>query len=569
MSKRAAVRLLFVAFASVIWCTVAAAQVLVRVSKNEIITQAGWYAGEVWYTTDTAVYRVVNNKPELVLEEPAAVVAEVREGEIWIGTLKGLFRWNQDGVMSHLQDAFGQRRVTAIRTVGDATWIGVDREGLFRAEIDKPVLEVGRVVSIESLGGRLWVNTENNVYTEKADGSWKPLFDEKEISIVGGIVEAKDTIWVTTQVYQNQFGPCYRVVDGKPEKLDKTGVAAVAAVGNEVWFATTEGLFKLAADGSGLVRLAEFPSEPVNAIAELDGERWLATPRGAYRYSPQAGYLLFPDGHPRPENQVSKVGIAGLFKAAGYVWAWGQTGLYRFEEDVTIDLRMSIVSVLGLDFVLGEAVRIDDVYYIDGQGRRDPFGQYFDGGFRAIVRTSANDLDEALKNEDDLFTHANSYLQNLDYGRHELHVAVRDASGNIRKKVLGPVFALPITVILSVFFSLVGTGLLAMTLVWGLAGWGFLFAPQFLSAMSMVNNRFEKGSFGLLPFLLVWPGLRHYLLLRYRRYLKQELPPPTCARSTITVQALGALSKSRRLRVLGHDRVARRAFLCSLTQAFA
>lgn len=558
-------RVLFITLLSLLRSVPSAADdILLRISEKEPIVQAGRFLDQTWYATNKAIYRVEGDIPVLAYETPGAVIAEVNK-EVWIGTREGLFRWRDGTAQPHLRDTVGKNRITAIFDRGEEVLIGVYRKGLYRAGENRPIFEARSILSISSIGGNIWVNTESNAYVGEDAGNLGPIFKDEQVDFgILRIHSAGNAAWILTKRDYNQPGPFYKFANGVLSLTPHEGVLSVAEVQNHLWVGTSEGLFKVSQDELSLSRLEGAPFESINSITQIADSVWLTTPFGVHRLLEGGTFQRFPHTELDIDDELRRLEIQGVYSADARTWAWGETGIYRVEEDTGIDLSLSIVSIFGLDLVLGSTLHISEIDYATSEGRFALAGQ---GDFKAIVRTSAEELENAVKNSDN-FAKAENFPTILEYGNHVLHVAVHDGSGNAWRVRFGPVWALPVTIILSIVFSLISTGLLWAAFAWVTTFIALLASRRFLPCMSIVNGRFRRGSFRLIPSLLVWAFWRRVLLRRYLLHLGCEKVSENVGVS-LSNEAFCHLSTTKRLQISGDDSEERRSYLRFLTRNLA
>ncbi len=411
------------------------AEVLVRISEEEIAYHVVEIGGQVWVAMESGAYRVEGSSLKEVFKGAQVnMISEVGE-EIWLSTANGVFRIVGDQAYPHLEEQIGTPWVMAIRgSPSDFVWLGTE-DGLYRvrgAAVDIPIGE--SVYSLVSIDGRIWVGTDRNAYRIEDSGTPEPLFNVDKW--VPDIVDTGKSVWLITYGKFYQYGPCYRVEDDLSPRLtrglENSHVTHVAGVDRkeEAWFGTTNGIFRLEGDEA---QRADSPriEEPVNTIADVRDEVWLGTTERAYRRIDGA-FEGFPEG-------AQKLGIKGIMQAAGKIWLWGQTGVYRLDEEVEIKIDPTTHSVFGLFVHLGNRVRIDKASYdLDGE---DPYGGEVVGAFEVIVESELGAFE--LARQTDEFTPVKSLERRFPFGFQIFHIVGSDAYGNRTRPIHNRIFVLP------------------------------------------------------------------------------------------------------------------------------
>ncbi|MDT8437461.1 MAG: diguanylate cyclase [Wenzhouxiangellaceae bacterium] len=232
-----------------------------------------------------------------------------------------------------LADELGGRMSSVYEIVGDPAgfiWFAGDTDGLLRYDgYEFMVWATGRAGNLTRANvstvlvtpqGRLWIGTWGNGLQY-----WDPALEE----FVTRLADADDPDGLADNRVQRML-------------LDRSG---------RLWIGTTAGVnFIDPAEPSTLRRFAR--DEPVHPLfgeriwgmAELNDAIWFATSNGLYRIRPgQSGwdhYLLNPIAAATEERgaEVRTVSVAN-----GQVWAGGRDGVYRFDPAIDRFVRVPFV----------------------------------------------------------------------------------------------------------------------------------------------------------------------------------------------------------------------------------
>ncbi len=448
---------------------------------------------------ESGAYRVDGSSPTPVLKDvPVAAIADVG-GQVWLGSMEGVFRVEGDRPFPILRDTVGELPVTVIRAEGDVVWLGT-RRGLFRIEGDTATsILKGWIHDVSIIDGQVWAGTRSNAY--RLDDLSSPWLAFDEPTEVSEIVKAAGSIWLVTNTAYGRFGPCLRLDSGQPtlvEGLQGYEVISVAEVDGEAWFATTTGVLRLAG-GIPLRVPVESLEEPVKAIKVLGDQIWLGSTNRAYR-------RLNGSFVPIPET-AQGLNTKGIGTVAGHTWLWGETGAYRFDEDVDIWISSTTHSLLGQEVLLGQVVRIQQAHY--NSGGRDPYDGQMGGGFEAILETDSMRFESEVRQGN--FTPVMSLERTMPSGFTDLHLMSRDAYGNTLRHAPRSVLVVPKWWFISLAPIL--WWLLALSII-GLAPW---WEP--CMALLMFPAVRQLGSLWAITVALSFGGTRRYLLRRYTREL--------------------------------------------------
>lgn len=215
------------------------------------------------------------------------------EGTLWVGTCLGLTPWSGG--------AFGD-------TV--------------RAGPGSVAHDIYHVVEELPVGG-LWVGTTGKGVSVLRDGTWT-TYDRRHGLMSGWVndfhADEDGTVYVATGsgLYSGPEGK-WRIHEGKgtPPPLE-TEITALASQGNKLWVGTMlEGLWLLQRDFWIHIPREDFPSRQVLALApDPEGNLWLGTPEGLFRYHLRTGFQPVPaaTGIPRQEVKVLHVDEGGTLR---------------------------------------------------------------------------------------------------------------------------------------------------------------------------------------------------------------------------------------------------------------
>src|ERR1700730_15364768 len=308
---------------------------------------------ELWVGTSKGLYRwngtvfsSVNLSPALASVEVLALLRD-HDGNIWAGTTTGLFRINDFGVSFSDESDFGGRGINALFEDREGNlWAGGGR-GLERIRDSVFVTYTLSASSAhsEASGGPIYVDPENRIWSAPAKGGLYSLKDgraqalntplvHKEViySITGG----RNEIWIGTQYNGLKrlelaagriVGKTYTQANGLAEN---SVIAAYQDKHGAVWAGTlTSGISKFN-DGKFVTysTVDGLASNTVSAILETrDGTMWFATPNGLSAFS-RGTWTTYatPDG--LPSNRVNC-----LFEdSTGVLWSTTAGGLAFFKS---------------------------------------------------------------------------------------------------------------------------------------------------------------------------------------------------------------------------------------------
>jgi ligand-binding sensor domain-containing protein len=330
-------------------------------------------AGEVWAAVDSGAYRFDAGSFRPVLDGlQVNVIAEVAGGEVWIGSVGGLFRVEGDTSVPLYEQEIGTRTITAIKHVGEIVLVGTSG-GLFQItpqESASTTTEVTSLVhavetisdrewvhAVETTSDQVWVGTSHNAYRSSGpQGPFARLFEEA--ADVVEIAEAGDYVWLVTQAAYDRYRKVYRLTSTGPSESAPTifypspeglypeyEIVSVKNFRGNFWLATTTGVLELkeGAEAGGHAVGFEEPAilsptgqliEPVNTMASLfaDAELWIGTTRGIYRLEDNVFSSIDLPAQPPGEFIRGSHNVKGITLIREAVWLWTASDvIYRLD----------------------------------------------------------------------------------------------------------------------------------------------------------------------------------------------------------------------------------------------
>ncbi len=424
-----------------------AAQVLIRISEEETAHQVTEISGEVWLAMKSGAFRVRENATEAVLPDQEVTTIASDGRHVLLGTRRaGVFSFDSNQTQQIYGDEIAERWITNITTSEATIWLGTNR-ALYRSRgIDAtPVLESQFVNSVKLIGGDVWVATSRNAYRIKGTSTAHAFFPED--TAVADIFEAAGSVYLITEPRGiGYYGPCFQI-DGDEVSpfLEDDVVFTVADVTNTAWLATKNGVFRR--EGRYLTTLAIEAldeREFVDIIWADRNEIWLGSSQSAYRGT-EKNFVAVP-------SSAKHLGITGIDRAGGHVWLWGETGAYRFDNDV--EIHFSIHSwQLGSTFRPGEAL-----YEFEGT---EAYQGDLKGDFEVILEADRTRFEGMVR--EGKFAPVEALERRLSWGRPTLHWMVEDRFGNRTARRSSPVIVVPYFALLLFLLLLVLVFALART----------------------------------------------------------------------------------------------------------
>ena len=308
--------------------------------------------GELWVGTDKGIARwngaemTRSGIPAALHAVPALAMIRDQASNLWIAAGRsGLVRLTSQGIATVDSDERSDRHVSAVFEDRDGNlWVGTDRgierwrdpvftaysvaEGLPSGGTGPIYVDhTGRVWFAPTMGGLGWLR-DGVVHTVSQAGL--------DRDVVYSIDGAADDVWVGRQrggVTRLRASPAGLQIERftKADGLAEDSVYAVMrASDGAVWAGTLSG-------GATRIKNREFTtytkasglaSNSVSAIAEgSDGTIWFATPDGLSALS-RGGWRTYTTRHGLPSNDVSTL----LYDRGGHLWIGTGSGLALFQD---------------------------------------------------------------------------------------------------------------------------------------------------------------------------------------------------------------------------------------------
>lgn len=405
--------------AAVSLARISQAAVLIRISdQEEFAHQVVEIDGQIWLAMESGAYRVEGDLPIPVLRRHAVHAIAKVDQEVWLGTVAGIFRV-RDGEAILAEDLPG--RITSLLKTGDTVWIGTQR-GLYQFKNSTASPHTpGLVHHIQQIGTDVYVGTRRGAYKIDFSGTVTSIFSNP--TEVSDILEIGDHTWFITNIGSGFYGPCYWLDEDRPVEVEsrEIGVVTVAEVEGEIWLGTTDGIGNL--DGE---RLGEFHSlidEGINVLNSIDGRVWVGTARGIYFKDGDRPFYSILE---RPDRLLS---MKKVEKIGGQIWVWGNSGVYRYDEEVTIKADLDIdFTILGWNVLLDDTVSIESSAY-DRNGV-DPYPEGMNRVFYAIMADDLNELNSAMNMRNGLRPSSEAMTRIEEVGKVDIYIKIRDEVGN-------------------------------------------------------------------------------------------------------------------------------------------
>lgn len=195
----------------------------------------------------------------LVRDTVTALLYETRTEKLWVGTPRGLFRFDGKGWKT-FDSEFGPRHITALTNQGATLWVGTD-DGLFSYR-NGTIEQKGKVLPSQYIESLVWSEMRKELFVSVRDAGIARLVPKKNDS-------EKDR-W---SLFSQEDG----IIDLQPKAL------AIDSSGH-VWAAHKEGLSHFNLRKWEQVR---FENNTVHDISvDKKGAIWIATDKGVWRHLP-------------------------------------------------------------------------------------------------------------------------------------------------------------------------------------------------------------------------------------------------------------------------------------------
>lgn len=311
------------------------AQIFERVTGPEEINQIIEHRGIVWIAADNGLYRIDGGSLALISVGFQVNTVAAIEDAIWLGSTGGLYRVEGEEAFPMFRAEIGSQNITVITLAVDTIWVGTNRR-LFQIQSDSvlPADVKGLVRNITEINDEVWVGTRGAVYRKKPDGP----FESRRAGWLDAskIVGVQSSVWVIEEGAEGFPKAVLRFEEEKwvefypqagefhPGKL----VLSLAEVGDEIWFATTQGVYRLSGQSMEKVSLG-LGRETVNTIAALEnGEVLIGTTKRAYRRAGDGIELISP--------KKEEIDVEGFALLGNSVWMWSSSGAYRLAKAPTL-----------------------------------------------------------------------------------------------------------------------------------------------------------------------------------------------------------------------------------------
>jgi ligand-binding sensor domain-containing protein len=273
-------------------------------------------------------------------DQQVGVVLPVGPREVWIGTGKGVVRWDGAAVGTRGLDP-RVREAVATAMLADAesnVWIGTAR-GLMRVSADgvsalEPV--EGAPAAVTALfadrDGSIWIGGPGRLERLRrvpfmALGPAQGFPSEHNGSIV---VDAEGRVCVAPLVEGVFCMANGRVAELRPPGLPGDVAYSLAVQGGDLWVGRKSGaLTRIPMQGPGArtYRAAAGPAAPIFAVqAGADGTVWAGTLGGGLRRLQGGGFTTYTTKDGLPSDTVSTLAL----RADGSLWAGTPAGLGAF-----------------------------------------------------------------------------------------------------------------------------------------------------------------------------------------------------------------------------------------------
>lgn len=275
--------------------------------RSPIFAIAQTSVGDIWTgTRDVGLFRVSKGQIEAVNKGLPDLKVNCllagKDGELWVGTDKGVARWNGSELIP-VETGGASRRLQAVAMVRDRDrnlWVGTDSRGLLRIN-DRGTTALSTSPS----------EAVTAVFEDREGNVW--------IGTASGIERLRDSPFVT-----------YSVPEGVPAD---GGTPIFVDSENRVWFAPASGgLWWLKDEQKGRVNQAALERDVVYSITGTGTELWLGRQRGGLTRLRIANGSFATKTYTQtdglPQNSVYSVHQTG-----GVVWAGTLSGgVSKFED---------------------------------------------------------------------------------------------------------------------------------------------------------------------------------------------------------------------------------------------
>ena len=348
----------------------------------------------VWDKHSNLLHRV-RHDPTLsssLLSDTVWSIKEDRSGLIWVGTQRGLSRYDPNHAA--LLTVFGgpgrnvaDSDVLSLATMPDGSiWLGLQNRGISTIG---PYPETG-APGKKALPAVAWL---------KPDALHPDTALPAEI-IRGMVADQDGTVYIATNqgLYRSTLAHTAVSYIALPPRRPRASIVSMLLLDKQLWLGTADGLWQLAfgADGSSFARRAggtgALNGQYINTLEKgPDGALWIGTRHsGLYRYDPLANSLQQIDSGQQGSNHSGGLAHANiatlLFDKQGRLWVGTQGGGVSVLLSINLNIGFSarwrnIAQADGLPNNLVDKLLEDDAGFIwastdDGLARIGP--QHFE-----------------------------------------------------------------------------------------------------------------------------------------------------------------------------------------------
>ncbi len=245
-------------------------------------------------------------------------IAELPDGNIWLGTISGVFAVDQHGVATRVESTkpMGTPFVNSILPTSEGTiWIGTDEglwssgvRGLERFGLENSPLPSKDIVSIkEDRDGSVWILTKK----------WEPFTGMSLLTVKLGeysVAHLKQDVW--------------EVFTPKNSNLPDQPINAIVLDGNGLWLGTDIGLLYGQRSRWSIMNVLHKPGEELVGIQQsADGSLWILTNTTLTVITPSGSAKILFD------VDVEKVGGAAIATSPDRqeVWVTFADAMYYFD----------------------------------------------------------------------------------------------------------------------------------------------------------------------------------------------------------------------------------------------
>jgi len=530
--------------------------------------------GERYGVGDTAIYRVREDRLDLVCRTPSFAPGVVTNDGVWFIDRGNLIRVNDSKPAVFMKDVAYIARAGSRLIVHHGTEIlavqgtelttiarNVDASGVletagehafFKSERENKTfvtdgmslrLIAPEVCDAHTLRQSVFLTCADSVYTVDARAGTRTLIARGQKAQVARLL--------TMDAFSQQL-PLQKL--NAPAEVGGKSVNHAARNGDFLYVATDDDVFALRGNEQHRVVTLQpvTEDEAIVVMRTFHGRVYVGGDSGAFEIVGTTA------------RRLTTFQVQTMFDHDDHLWM-SYSHTLRIDDDV--DIVATIVSSESwwkrvLDRVLrgrtisAGNIRIEPRYARKSDGR-DPYSKSYPRRFFTVLSTDREKFERQLANNE--YKTASENIVDVDGGVHTLYYAVRDAAGNTStfeqklNVIPGPAAGAVIVWLL---------GALAAALV-------LILAPWVSWCQSLVLNPFiqKYGSFGTLKLILsVVPAARRHLLRRYRRELNADLtaaaerfviPSPELAPDPIEKK----LRSSRRLLIKGRSGIGKSAVL--------